>query len=101
MIAIVTVLIAFPLGLLVRDRRVAVGIYLAAYLYCFTFQSAYLVRGWVLGDDTAFRRPADYSVDYLAVSLLVLAVGVGLVLLGGRVAVRRRRRATGVDLDAR
>ena len=70
MIAIVTVLFAFPLGFFVRSRLAANVGYIAVYMYAFTFQGIYLMRSWVGGDDSAFpSNPDDLPLQYLAVSL--------------------------------
>jgi hypothetical protein len=99
-IAAVTVLFAFPLGYLVHQRLAAYVTYLALYLYSFTFQTAYLTRAWVAGDPAAgFSRPPDLSLDYLAVTLAVAAVGCALVWLGHGVGARRRARRGAADLD--
>lgn len=100
MIAIVTLLAAFPLGFLVRDRLAASGAFLALHLYAFTFQTGYLTRAWVRGDDSAFAREADFGLAYLVVTAAVLALGLGLVLLGHHLGARRRDRRGAVDLDA-
>jgi hypothetical protein len=100
MIVIITVLAAFPLGFLLRNRLAAVGAYLALYLYAFTFQTGYLTRAWVQGDDSAFPREADFGLAYLAVTAAVLAVGCGLVLLGHHLGAQRRSRRGTADLDA-
>ena len=94
MIAIVTILLAFPLGYLVRSRLTANVAFIAAYSYAFTFQGIYLMRSWVGGDSSAFpENPDDMPVGYLAVSLAIYAVGFGLVRLGEYVRVRRTRSA--------
>ena len=80
MIAIVTLLVAFPLGLVLRNRLTAFVAFLAAYLYAFTFQTGYLTRSWVQGDDSAFPRQADFGLGYLAVTTAILAVGCALVV---------------------
>jgi predicted LPLAT superfamily acyltransferase len=99
MIAVVTLLFAFPLGFLLRDRLAAFVAYLALYLYAFTFQTGYLTRAWVQGDDSAFARQADLGLDHLAVTVAILAVGCGLVVLGHHLGSRRRSRSGGTDLD--
>ena len=99
MIAIVTLLVAFPLGFLLRNRLAAFVAYLALYLYAFTVQTGYLTRAWVQGDDSAFRREADFGLDYLAVTAAILAIGCGLVALGHHLGARRRSRAGAADLD--
>jgi hypothetical protein len=98
MIAVLTLLVAFPLGFLVRNRLAAFVAYLSLYLYAFTFQTGYLTRAWVQGDDSAFPRRADFGVEYLGVTAAILAVGCALVVLGHHLGTRRRSRAHSADL---
>lgn len=100
MIAIVTVLFAFPLGFFLRNRLTAAVTYAAAYLWSYTFQTQYLLRAWALGDDSAFSRQPDPAVDYGLVTLGIFLAGFGLVALGHRAGKRRRaRRSTAADFD--
>ena len=93
MIAIVTVLLAFPLGYLLRSHLAANVAYAIAYLWAFTFQGLYLTRMWVGGDNSAFARDPDaLPISYGVVTAGIFAVGFGLVALGHRVAVRRAAR---------
>ena len=93
MIALVTVLVAFPLGFLVRDRLAAYVGYVAVYGYAFSYQNLYLTRNWVGGDHSAFPvDPAALPVSYLAVSVAIYAVGFGLVTLSHRPGPARRAR---------
>lgn len=92
MIAILTLLLAFPLGLVVRNRLSAMLAYVSIYLWAYTFQTAYLIRAWVEGDTSAFPRPADIGLEYGVVTGAMFAAGCGLVALGHRVATRRRER---------
>ena len=93
MIAIVTVLLAFPLGYLVRSHLAANVAYAIAYLWAFTFQTLYLTRMWVGGDDSAFPKDPDtLPISYGLVASAIFAVGFGLVALGHRVAARRAAR---------
>ena len=106
MIAILTVLVALPLGLAIRSRTSAMLAYLSLYLWTYTFQTGYLTRAWVEGDTAAFSRPADLGLEYGLVTGAIGVLGCGLVALGHRVAVRRRDRrtitssATGSSRDA-
>ena len=94
MIAIVTVLLAFPLGYLVRSHLAANVAYAIAYLWAFTFQGLYLTRMWVGGDHSAFPKDPDtLPISYGLVASGIFAVGFGLVALGHRVAARRAARA--------
>lgn len=64
MIAIVTVLFAFPLGFLLRSRTAAYVGYVAVYGYAFSFQNVCLLRNWVGGDSSAFPTdPATLPVS--------------------------------------
>ncbi len=94
MIAIVTVLLAFPLGFFLRSHLVANVAYAIAYLWAFTFQGLYLSRMWVGGDDSAFPKDPDtIPVAYGLVCAAIFAVGFGLVAVGQRVGSRRRTKA--------
>ena len=98
MIAIATVLFAFPLGFFLRNRLAAHVAYIAIYAYCFTFQTLYLLRSWVGDSHQAF--PADpnaWPFGYFAVTGGIYLVGNLLVVLGHRIGTRHRTRA--VDLD--
>lgn len=99
MVAIATVLLAFPLGFLLRDGRTAAFVYAVVYLWLYTFQTAELTRAWVAGDDTAFARPPQLALDYALVTGGILAVGLALVALGHRAGSRRRGRRHTADLD--
>lgn len=93
MIAVITVLVAFPCGFFLRSRLAANVAYAGAYLWAFVFQSVYLIRSWVGGDDSAFPKDADaLPLSYGLVSVAILAVGLGLVALGRRVGRGRLAR---------
>jgi len=100
MIALVTVLFAFPLGYFVRHRFAAAASYATIYLWSFTFQTAYLTRVWAAGDDSAFARQPDIGVPYGLVTGGIFLVGFGRVGLGHWLGSRRRTRRGAVDLDA-
>ncbi|WP_371405511.1 hypothetical protein OHA10_07915 [Kribbella sp. NBC_00662] len=98
MIAIATVLFAFPLGFFLRNRLSAYVAYIAIYAYCFTFQTLYLLRSWVGDSHQAFPAdPGTLPLGYLGVTAGIYVVGFVLVTIGHRVGVKRRSRA--VDLD--
>ena len=94
---ILTVLLGFPLGFLIRSRRNAVFTYVLIDSYLFTFQTAFLLMQWVDGDDHAFgARGGDWTamrttqvVSYLVLNGVIVALGVALVALGHRVRTRR------------
>jgi len=93
MIAIVTVLLAFPLGYLLRSHLAANVAYAIVYLWAFTFQGLYLTLSWVGGDYSAFDKGKDtFPLSYGLVAASIFAVGFGLVALGHRVAARRAAR---------
>lgn len=92
MIAIVTLLVAFPAGYLIRSHIAAALVYLAAYSWAYSFQGVYLLRNWVGGDFSAFdKEPDSVPISYGLVTLTIMLVGFGLVLAGHKVAVRRGR----------
>jgi hypothetical protein len=91
MIAVVTVLLAFPLGFLVHSWHTANVAYAIAYLWAFSYQNVYLVRMWTAEDYSAFPKGAEaIPIEYGLVTLGVFGAGFGLVALGHRVAARRR-----------
>ena len=89
MVAIVTILSAFPLGFLVRSRLAAHTAYAVAYLWAFVFQTLYLTLD-VINDsaDPAFE-PQGFPWAYGAVTLAIFLAGFGLVALGHHVRSRR------------
>jgi hypothetical protein len=94
MIAVVTVLLAFPLGYLMRSHLAANVAYAIAYLWAFTYQSLYLTLSWVGGDYSAFDKGSEtFPLSYGLVATGIFAVGFGLVALGHRVGVRRAVRS--------
>ncbi len=102
MVAIITVLFAFPLGYFLRNRTSAYLAYVAIYAYSFTFQTLYLLRDWIGDSGSAFPRdPDELPLGYLVVTAGIYAVGFLLITLAHRLATKRRTRtAAPVDLDA-
>jgi hypothetical protein len=100
MIALVTILFAFPLGFFLRHGLAAAAAYATIYLWSFTFQTAYLTRAWVTGDHSAFSPQPDIGTSYGLVTGAIFLIGFGLVTLGHRLGSRRRTRRGAVDLDA-
>jgi hypothetical protein len=92
MIAVVTVLLAFPLGYLLRSHLAANVAYAIAYLWAFTYQTLYLTLSSFGGDDSAFSKD-EFPLSYGLVAAGIFAVGFGLVALGHRVGARRKVRA--------
>jgi len=100
-----TILIAFPLGYFISQRSTAVITFVLANSFLFTFQTAFLMMKWVDGDEHAFgNHSLDWSTErsvqfysYIVINALIIAVGVGLVILGHRI---RARRSTSRDVVA-
>jgi hypothetical protein len=91
MIAIVSLLFAFPAGVFIRSRLAANVTYAIAYLWAFTFQGVYLTREWVGGDASAFPEdPGTLPVAYGLVAAAIFGIGFGLVALGHHLGARRR-----------
>jgi|SRR4051794_13239878 hypothetical protein len=91
MIAIFTVLLAFPCGFFLRSRLAGNTAYAIAYLWAFTFQSVYLMLSFYDGDRAAFDDD-KFPLSYGVVAFSIFAVGFGLVALGHRVGRGRRER---------
>ena len=64
MIAVVTVLSAFPLGYLLRSRLAANTTYAVAYLWAFIFQTLYLTLDSVDSDARPSRRASSPVVRH-------------------------------------
>lgn len=92
MIAIVTVLSAFPLGYLVRSRLAANTAYAVAYLWAFVFQTLYLILDVInQSSDPAFDQQ-EFPWAYGLVTVSIFGGGFGLVALGRLVRDRRTAR---------
>ena len=96
MIAIVTVLLAFPLGFFLSSRLAANTAYAIAYLWAFVFQGTYLMLDSVSDGKTLNDEPAfvvdEFPWQYGVVTLAIFAAGFGLVAFGHRVGRGRRQR---------
>ena len=99
MIAVVTLLLAFPLGYFVSSRLAASMTYAVAYLWAFMFQTLYLTLD-SLGDSSnpAFEA-GEFPWQYGVVTLAIFGVGFGLVNLGHWVGQRLRQRKARSSLD--
>lgn len=102
---IYTLLFAFALGYLIKNRGVAIATYLAVEALVFGFQSVTLLIEWASGASSqAFGAFPDHSPEqvwsYGAVNLVITAVGIGLVLLGVRTAGKRLARKGVVKANA-
>jgi hypothetical protein len=94
MIAIVTVLFAFPLGYFFRSRLVANTTYAIAYLWAFAFQTLYLLLDSLGGGKNPAFEAGDFPWSYGVVALTIFLAGFGVVSLGHWVRARRIRTAT-------
>jgi hypothetical protein len=92
MIAIFTVLFAFPCGFLFRSRLAGNTAYAIAYLWAFTFQSVYLLLNFMHHDPGAAFDAGKFPLSYGIFTMLIFFVGFGLVALGHRVGRGRRER---------
>jgi hypothetical protein len=92
MIAVITVLLALPLGFFLRSRLAANTTYAVAYLWAFTFQTLYLMLDSLNGGSAPAFTTEEFPISYGAVALSIFGIGFGLVALGHRVGSRRRAR---------
>ncbi|UUZ61193.1 hypothetical protein [Nocardioides sp. B-3] len=90
MIAIVTLLVAFPAGYFLASRLAANTTYAVAYLWAFVFQTLYLLLDAlsVTSKDPAFATD-EFPLSYGPATLAVLGVGFGLVAAGQWARSRR------------
>jgi predicted Na+-dependent transporter len=100
---IIMVLAPFPIGFLIRNRLAAFVTYIALHGFVFTFQTLNLILEWAGGSQEAFgpypKASSGSILGYGLVNLVIFAVGLGLVYLGGRVGARRRSRERAVALE--
>jgi hypothetical protein len=94
MIAVVTILIAFPAGFFLRSRLAANTAYAVAYLWAFVFQTLYLTLDSINRSTDAAFTPEEFPLAYGAVTLTIFGVGFGLVALGHAYRTRRTSRRT-------
>jgi hypothetical protein len=92
MIAMITVLAAFPLGYFLRSWLGANTAYAVAYLWAFVFQTLYLLLDSLDGGAAPAFTPGEFPLSYGAVTGVIFGVGFGLVALGHRVRGRRDSR---------
>ena len=94
MIAVVTVLAAFPLGYFLANRLAANMTYAVIYLWAFVFQGIYLMLDALDGG----TNPAFVDLGVPArrtgwCALAIFVVGFGLVQLGHRLGGSRQPRS--------
>ena len=90
MIAVVTLLSAFPLGFFLRNRLAANTAYAIAYLWAFVYQTLYLLLDAINESKDPAFEPNEFPLSYGVVTLAIFLVGFGLVALGHRVGRGRR-----------
>jgi len=93
MIAVVTILLALPLGFFVTSRLAANTAYAIAYLWAFTFQGWYLAMDESTGGSGAGFGDGGFKgiLPYGVVTLAIFGVGFGLVATGQWLQARRLR----------
>lgn len=91
MIAIVTILLALPLGFLLGSWMAANLAYAVVYLWAFVFQTLYLLLPSVDGTTGQAFEADAFPWSYGLVTLTVFVGGFGLVALGHWLRNRRRR----------
>ena len=95
MIAVITVLVAFPVGYFLRSRLAANTTYAIAYLWGFVYQSTYLLLDSLGGGENPAFTVGDFPWAYGLVALAIFTAGFGLVNLGHWVRARRASRTEG------
>jgi hypothetical protein len=88
-IAIVTVLAAFPLGYFLRSRPAALTAYAIVYLWAFAFQTLYLLLDSLGGGKNPAFEAGEFPWQYGVVALAIFLVGFAVVNLGHWVRTRR------------
>lgn len=94
MIAVVTVLAAFPLGYFLRSRLAANTAYAIAFLWAFVFQTLYLLLDSLGGGSNPAFEVGEFPWSYGLVTLIIFGAGFGLVSAGHWARARRRRTQT-------
>ena len=94
MIAIITVLFAFPLGFFLRSRLAANTAYAIAYLWAFAFQTLYLLLDSLGGAKNPAFEAGEFPWSYGVVALAIFLAGFAVVALGGWARNRRTAPAT-------
>lgn len=97
-----TVLIAFPLGYFIQTRSTALLSYLLAGSYLFSYQNVGVILDWLghvspsafgpFPEDFPAKASTSETIGYGVINLVITVVGIGLVILGHRVATRRRAK---------
>ena len=97
------ILAPFPIGYFVKNRTAGFIAYIALQSFVFTFQSLELVIEWAGGSTEAFgpfpKADNGEVIAYGVVNLVIYGIGLGLLYLGQRLALRRARRTGAAELD--
>lgn len=101
MIAIVTVLLAFPFGYLLTSRQAANTAYAITYLWAFVFQTLYLLLDSLGGGKNPAFQAGEFPLSYGAVTLAIFLAGFAVVSLGQWVRARRTAAPTARAAEAR
>lgn len=91
MIAVVTILMAFPLGYFLKSHLAANVAFAIAYLWAFTYQTLYLMLDSIAnpGSKSAAYSPDEFPWSYGIVTLTIFGVGFALIAAGRLVRQRR------------
>lgn len=73
MIAVVTILSAFPLGFFLSNRLAANTTYAIAYLWAFVFQGIYLMLDSLDGGKNPAFETSEFPLSYGVVTLAIFA----------------------------
>ena len=95
---IFTVLFAFAIGFFVKQRGLAIVTYLALDALVFTMQTLNVLHDSWLDDQGRVTLTNGDSLVYCGANIAIVAVGVGLVVLGTVVAQRRAARQDAVSV---
>ncbi len=102
-----TVLFAFAIGFFLKQRGLAIVAYLAVAAIVFSYQTLTVLLTWMadqppvaFGPSPSGSFPVEYSgtetLGYGVINLVIMLVGVGLVVLGTKVASGRAARRDSV-----
>ena len=94
---IFTILFAFTIGFFVKQRATAILTYLALDAILFTYQTVNVLHdSWL--DQGRVNVTDSTLAGYGVVNLVIIAIGVGLVVLGTVVSQRRAAKRNTVTV---
>lgn len=96
---IFTVLFAFGIGFFVKQRGLAITLYLALDAIVFTMQTINVLHDSWLDDQGRVTLTNGDSLAYCGANIVIIIVGVALVLSGTVVAQRRAAKQDTVIVD--